>query len=100
MLADAQAMKHLILAAVLTAVPLAAQADPTYRSRCWHEQGVVACNSTLETEHSITRTICGFGATAACKSRVISKDPPPPPKPPSAEMSGAGVVIMRGMPDR
>jgi len=91
-----QRLTYLVVSGVMLAGPV--WADATYNSRCWREQGVSACASRLETEHSTTRTLCAVGGTSACVSKTISKDPPPPPKAPSETMTPAGVTIMRGMP--
>ena len=91
-----QRLACLAVSGVLLAGP--AWADATYKSRCWREQGVSACSSRLETEHSTTRTLCAVGGTSACVSKTISKEPPRPMLPPSETMTPAGVIIMRGMP--
>jgi hypothetical protein len=69
-------MKTLILVAVLAAVPLAAQADSSIRSKCDWVRGVIRCQSWSETEHSKTQTLCGFGdAGSECKTRTVRKEP-------------------------
>jgi hypothetical protein len=63
------------LAVVVVAIPLAHAQNVTdsYNSHCWWEQGAYACASRLETERTITTTLCGASLTSACTSKTVEK---------------------------
>jgi len=85
-------MKTMILAAMLVAIPLAAQAEATTINRetetvCKRYRHRLACETHTETVIETPK-----------------RRPPPEPErpmlPPSVERTGSGVLIMRGMPLR
>lgn len=87
-------MKHLILAALLAAVPLAAQAETTTIERdvttvCKRGFRKNVCTTTGETVIRLPE-----------RKRVLPPEPPRPMLPPSVERSASGVMVMRGMPLR
>lgn len=68
-----------LFAVALALAPATARAsDPVASSKCDWVQGVMRCVSSHETPYSKTTTVCGFGATSACKTWRDEKTPPDP----------------------
>lgn len=100
-------MKPLLLGVLIAALPLAAQAAGPIAAKsktsCDWINGILVCQSKTETEHSVTRTLCGYGLNAQCSTTTRRKPPPEPPRPllpPSRVIDPSGVAVMRGMPLR
>jgi hypothetical protein len=87
-------MKTMILAAMLLAIPLAAQAETTTIER----------ESTTYCKRAFRKNVCHTESETVIRipeRKVrLPPEPPRPVLPPSREMTPVGVVIMRGMPLR
>jgi len=87
-------MKTMILAAMLVAIPLAAQAETTTIER----------ESTTYCKRAFRKNVCHTESETVIRRPErkvqLPPEPPRPVLPPSATMTPAGVVIMRGMPLR
>lgn len=65
-----------MLSSILAAVP--SRAESSSNSRCYWEQGVFVCTSKVETDRSVSTTICGSGGIdAACSTKTVEKELPP-----------------------
>jgi hypothetical protein len=87
-------MKTMIIAAMLVAIPLAAQAEATTIER----------ESTTVCKRAFRKNVCHTESETVIRipERKVQR-PPEPPRPilpPSQTMTPVGVVIMRGMPLR
>jgi len=97
-------VRVITLSAGLVLLSMPALADSSYKSECYYEGPRLVCEAERKSSWGISKSECvREDGRLECTSSHKARPRPEPERPvlaPSATMTPAGVVIMRGMPLR